>query len=83
MAATQSAIAVIGIDIGKNSFHIVGLDGRGAIVLTRSFSDVGSMSLARVRERMLSLEISKVDDGLISPLGTPVRRAGEGRCAYG
>jgi transposase len=34
MAATaQSAIAVIGIDIGKNSFHIVGLDGRGAIVL--------------------------------------------------
>jgi hypothetical protein len=34
MAATaQSAIAVIGIDIGKNSFHIVGLDGRGAIML--------------------------------------------------
>jgi transposase len=32
-ATTQSAIAVIGIDIGKNSFHIVGLDGRGAIVL--------------------------------------------------
>ena len=27
MAATaQSAIAVIGIDIGKNSFHVVGLD---------------------------------------------------------
>ena len=34
MAATaQNAIAVIGIDIGKNSFHVVGLDGRGAIVL--------------------------------------------------
>ena len=34
MAATaQSPIAVIGIDIGKNSFHVVGLDGRGAIVL--------------------------------------------------
>jgi hypothetical protein len=27
----NSAIAVIGIDIGKNSFHIVGLDARGAI----------------------------------------------------
>ena len=26
-------IAVIGIDIGKNSFHVVGLDKRGAIVL--------------------------------------------------
>jgi hypothetical protein len=27
----NSAVAVTGIDIGKNSFHIVGLDGRGAI----------------------------------------------------
>src|SRR6187431_2451955 len=39
MAATaQSAIAVIGIDIGKNSFHIVGLDDRGAIVLRQKWS---------------------------------------------
>ena len=29
------AIAVVGIDIGKNSFHIVGHDERGAIVLRR------------------------------------------------
>jgi len=28
----NSTIAVIGIDIGKNSFHIVGRDQRGAIV---------------------------------------------------
>jgi hypothetical protein len=27
----NSVIAVIGINIGKNSFHGVGLDGRGAI----------------------------------------------------
>ena len=27
----NAAIAVIGIDIGKNSFHIVGHDHRGAI----------------------------------------------------
>ena len=27
----NAAIAVIGIDIGKNSFHIVGHDERGAI----------------------------------------------------
>jgi hypothetical protein len=26
----KSAIAVVGIDIGKNSFHIVGQDQRGA-----------------------------------------------------
>ena len=31
----KSAIVVVGIDIGKNSFHVVGLDQRGAIVLRR------------------------------------------------
>ncbi len=29
----NAAIAVVGIDIGKNSFHIVAHDERGAIVL--------------------------------------------------
>ena len=33
-----TAIAVIGIDIGKNSFHIVGLDERGAMVLRQKWS---------------------------------------------
>ncbi len=32
------AIAVVGIDIGKNSFHVVGLDERGAIVLRQKWS---------------------------------------------
>jgi len=31
-------IAVIGIDIGKNSFHVVGQDERGAIVLRQKWS---------------------------------------------
>ena len=34
----NTAIAVIGIDIGKNSFHIVGHDDRGAIVLRQKWS---------------------------------------------
>ena len=34
----NSAVAVIGIDIGKNSFHVVGLDDRGAIVLRQKCS---------------------------------------------
>ena len=34
----NAAIAVIGIDIGKNSFHIVGHDQRGAIVLRQKWS---------------------------------------------
>ena len=33
-----SAVAVIGIDIGKNSFHVIGLDGRGAIALRQKWS---------------------------------------------
>jgi hypothetical protein len=28
-----ATIATMGIDIGKNSFHVVGLDQRGAMVL--------------------------------------------------
>jgi transposase len=32
------AITVVGIDIGKNSFHLVGLDDRGAIVLRQKWS---------------------------------------------
>ena len=34
----NSAVAVIGIDIGKNSFNVVGLDNRGAIVLRQKWS---------------------------------------------
>ena len=35
-ASTQ--IAVIGIDIGKNSFHVAGHDKRGSIVLRQKWS---------------------------------------------
>jgi transposase len=34
----STAIAVMGVDIGKNSFHVVGLDQRGAIVLRQRWS---------------------------------------------
>jgi len=34
----NTEIAVIGIDIGKNSFHVVGLDRRGAILLRQKWS---------------------------------------------
>ena len=36
--STPVAIATIGIDIGKNPFHLVGLDQRGAIVLRNKLS---------------------------------------------
>jgi transposase len=34
---SRTAIAVVGIDIGKNSFHVVGHDGKGAIVLRQKW----------------------------------------------
>jgi transposase len=38
MSGRNSGMAVIGIDIGKNSFHVVGEDARGAIVLRQKWS---------------------------------------------
>jgi len=35
---TPGTIATIGIDLGKNTFHLVGLDKRGAIALQRKVS---------------------------------------------
>jgi transposase len=38
MQKHSAGVAVIGMDIGKNSFHIVGLDQRGATVLRQKWS---------------------------------------------
>jgi len=35
---STSVVAAMGIDIGKNSFHVIGLDPRGAIVLRQKWS---------------------------------------------
>ena len=35
---TKTTIATIGIDTGKNTLHLVGLDGRGAIVLRQKMT---------------------------------------------
>src|SRR3954467_11665870 len=34
----QTAVSTVGIDIGKNSFHIIGHDERGALVLRQKWS---------------------------------------------
>src|SRR5262245_19204054 len=56
-ATAQKAIAVIGIDIGKNSFHIVGLDVSGAIVLRQKWSR-GQVEtrLANMRPCLIGME---------------------------
>jgi transposase len=38
MSSKSSSTATMGIDIGKNSFHVIGLDERGAIVLRQKWS---------------------------------------------
>lgn len=41
----SATIAVIGIDNGKNSFHVVGHDHRGAIVLRQKWSSLRSATV--------------------------------------
>jgi transposase len=36
--STIRAVATVGIDIGKDTLHIIGLDSRGAIVLREKVS---------------------------------------------
>ena len=38
MSNKSTSIATMGIDIGTNSFHVVGLDDRGAIALRQKWS---------------------------------------------
>jgi hypothetical protein len=51
MPRINTTIALIGIDNGKNSFHVVGLDRRGAIVLRQKWSrsQVGNGPIRRGR----------------------------------
>jgi transposase len=53
----NSAIAVIGIDIGKNSFHVVGHDRGGAIMLRQKWSR-GQVEtrLANLRRCLIGME---------------------------
>ena len=55
--AAQNAIAVVGIDLGKNSFHIVALDDRGAIVLRQKWSrSQVEARFANIPPRLIGME---------------------------
>jgi transposase len=47
---SNPTVATMGIDIGKNSFHVVGLDQRGAIVLRQKWSRRQIVDMAVTRE---------------------------------
>ena len=57
LETVKTTVAVIGIDIGKNSFHVVGLNQRGAIVLRQRWSrgQVGSR-LANMPACLIGME---------------------------
>ena len=55
--STPSTVTTIGIDIGKNTFHLVGLDPRGAIVLQLKTSrEQLERRLANVRRCLVGME---------------------------
>ena len=54
------AITVIGIDVGKNSSHVVGLDGRSAIMLRQKWCAVCAF--------LLRCASSKIWQGSDAPL---------------
>jgi hypothetical protein len=52
----KTAVAVVGIDIGKNPFHIVGLDERGAIALRQMIAWPVESRFANVPPCLISME---------------------------
>ncbi len=58
-------VVTIGIDIGKNTFHFIGLDSKGAIVLRQK------LSRGQVRERLANLPPCLI--GMEACVGAPAR----------
>ena len=70
-AKCNSEIAVIGIDIGKNVFHLIGLDSRGAIVLKRK------LSRSQLESFVANLPPCLIGMEACAPTRKIVRRAGQ------
>ena len=64
----NTVVAVIGIDIGKNSFHVVGHDERGSIVLRQKWSR-GQLEarLANMPACLIGMEAASFAAELFSP----------------
>jgi hypothetical protein len=74
--STNLSVATMGIDIGKNSFHVVGLDQRGAIVVRQRWtrSQIGARlarpGTARSSARYPDKAIANCAFCLSKPLGS-------------
>ena len=55
---SNPTVATMGIDIGKNSFHVVGLDQRGAIGLRQKWSRRQiEVRLANIPDAQLTMDV--------------------------
>ena len=72
---SSNPVVTIGIDIGKNTFHLVGLDKRGAIVLrTKVSRSQLERRLANVPRCLVGLEAIRLPLSRQSPDGSDHRR---------
>jgi hypothetical protein len=67
----NTAIATVGIDIGKNSFHVVGLDQRGAIVQRQKWSRGQVVSIGRTIHWVKSVVLRTVAGCRLCPRKRP------------
>jgi transposase len=71
---SSDAVAVIGVDIGKNTFHLVGLDKRGAIVLGSRY-----VSRSQLERRLVDVAPGLEAGQRFAALGHDVRRRSRSR----
>jgi hypothetical protein len=67
-AKSNASIAVIGIDIGKTIFHLIGLDRRGAIVLLLDRGIAVGQGIQRLRRALpdiLGTNVSRLSPRLV------------------
>jgi hypothetical protein len=70
-------IAVVGIDLGKNSCSIVGLDDGGALVLRRRMRREGVIKLAvKLKPCVVAMEVCCAAHHLGPPCGVRAMRFG-------
>ena len=74
---STEAVSTIGIDIGKNTFHLIGLDDGGAIILRRKLSrGQVEVQLANKAPCLIGMEACVGAHHLIPPSGMPDSRWG-------
>ena len=72
---TPETITTIGIDLGKNTFHLIGLDKRGAIVLQQK------VSRSQLGRRLANIPRCLIGGLLGLPSHRPAACGGRPQCA--